>query len=183
MSQSSHGLIIGRYNPRDGVVVMTHWQADQYITATKHPSLNDGKAVIVGRYGRDYNRALEDHEKWVDFIKNKDYPQHEMPDNDKKIIHANEMKIGFHTLMKILYKYVGNNSIIFRQPEDKPHETQLSIEEGVHKGHCIYDFNRMEAWNIHPKWFNILEETRAGILDSQVDKNEKSKSQCDCQTT
>jgi hypothetical protein len=171
------GLIIGRWANGEHILVMTHWKDEDnsYVTTIKHPTMNNGKSVVVDRYGKDHVKASREHIFWSQLIQNKSTVQHRMP--EKTIL--DELKISFHTLMGIMYKYLGDYVIVVTPSREYPSEIRLEIQEGAYKGCCVYSFDKLLAWSISPKWLAILNEAKAEIVDKK-DVSSDNASECVC---
>jgi hypothetical protein len=181
------GLLIARYNPKNGVVVETLWDSSesQYITTVVHPTIADGQPIKVQVYGKDFYKAQGNHHRWVTFVDNKDIQQNkiEMPvKKEAKVIYPTKMKISLHTMIKILYHCIGAGNLTMHSERERPYELQVSMAHGKYSGSCMYDFNELEAWNISPRWVMLFEEARVKILDKQTKNNEKGQSPCDSKT-
>jgi len=143
--------------------------------------------TLVATYGKDFDAAKAGHEKWVKFVTEtigitKVVQQHKMPDKSKEVVvRVNAMKISFHALMKVLYNYAGEQTIKITPNRKLPHELHIELSyPNKNGGSCLYDFNKMEAWGITPKWFSILQELKAEIQDQRetIDEENASSGQC-----
>lgn len=157
-----YNFVVGLHE-ENGVSVRTFWSSNgQYSTFVRSPLFKDGQEHWVASYGNDFAKARCGHSFWIE----------RMAQTDTEIKNCN-IKISLSALMKILYNYMGNDSVLIEPERINFKLLLIEIRQSGYQGCCRYDLSTMSIVSITKGWHRILEDQLEDALDRLVDKKLK----------